>query len=290
MSSLKEKFEQYSVEPDARVWNKISDTMHHKSMMRRRIIGTSTAAVVVLAVVGLIYTLSNSKDSVETNDSPKVAKMITQQPSSTGEMADINFAEIPTRPTETSHAPTANKATQSAPADAEHQTETVLTRPSQSIEAERIPVNAVTSTATETTVNASPSKMAVPEVEDSKIIDAESEKAAQTKSSMPRSVQPTNNSDELVVWIPTAFAPDDPNTDVQKFMVVPNNDAQIESFEIYIYSRAGRQVYHSKDYNQGWDGISNGHKQPMGAYVYIIEIKDAEKGLQHTRGTVTLLR
>jgi len=289
MSSLKEKFEQYSVEPDARVWNKISDTMHHKAVMRRRIIGASTAAVVVLAVVGLVYTL-NGKDDTVTDNSSKVAKVVALQPASSEEELDINTTEAANRPTEITFEPAATKASQPAPGNIEAESEAVVARPTQSITAERIPVSTTSTTPTEIAAPVSQSKVAVPEVHNNNISDNDSKEAAQTKSSMPRSVQPTSNSDELVVWIPTAFAPDDPNTEVQKFMVIPNNDAQIESFEIYIYSRAGRQVYHSKDYNQGWDGISNGHKQPMGAYVYIIEIKDATKGLQHTRGTVTLLR
>lgn len=289
MSSLKEKFEQYSVEPDARVWNKISDTMHHKAVMRRRIIGASTAAVVVLAVVGLVYTL-NGKDDTITDNSSKVAKVVALQPASSEEGLDINTTEAANRPTEITFEPAATKTSQPAPGNIEAESEAVAARPTQSITAERIPVSTTSTTPTEIATPVSHTKVAVPEVHNNNISDNDSKEAAQTKSSMPRSVQPTSNSDELVVWIPTAFAPDDPNTEVQKFMVIPNNDAQIESFEIYIYSRAGRQVYHSKDYNQGWDGISNGHKQPMGAYVYIIEIKDATKGLQHTRGTVTLLR
>ena len=49
-------------------------------------------------------------------------------------------------------------------------------------------------------------------------------------------------------------------------------------------------VYHSKDINQGWDGIANGHSQPMGTYVYVIQVNDAVTGLHHYKGTITLIR
>ena len=94
-----------------------------------------------------------------------------------------------------------------------------------------------------------------------------------------------------MIWIPNAFSPDDPvNDEVRQFKVKPNTDASLLSYEIFIYSRSGRLVYHSKDVSRGWDGTYNGYKQPMGTYVYIIELNDANKGLQHKKGTITLIR
>ena len=94
-----------------------------------------------------------------------------------------------------------------------------------------------------------------------------------------------------MVWIPNAFSPDDQlNESVRQFKVYPNSEANLLSYEIFIYSRSGRQVYHSKDVNAGWDGTANGQAQPMGTYVYIIELNDAVKGLQHQKGTITLIR
>ena len=97
-------------------------------------------------------------------------------------------------------------------------------------------------------------------------------------------------SSELYLWVPNAFAPDDPNDEVRKFIVKPTNVSAIISYEIYIYSRGGKLVFHSRDINEPWDGTFKGHAQPMGTYVYIIQMNVSQKGVQHQKGTVTLIR
>ena len=95
---------------------------------------------------------------------------------------------------------------------------------------------------------------------------------------------------EPVIWIPNAFAPDDPDPKVSQFKVIPANTASVRSYEIYIYSRQGRKVFHSRDINEAWDGVSNGHAQPMGTYVYVIQAFIENEGLKKYKGTITLIR
>ena len=101
----------------------------------------------------------------------------------------------------------------------------------------------------------------------------------------------TTAPESLVVWIPNAFSPEDPSNDeVRTFRVIPNRDAVISNYTIHIYSRAGRLVFRSENVNEAWDGTCNGVRQPTGSYVYVIGYRDAHYGIQHARGTVTLLR
>ena len=99
-------------------------------------------------------------------------------------------------------------------------------------------------------------------------------------------------STEPTIWIPNAFSPEDQSGDdrIRRFCVRPNDISTIRSFEMFIYSRTGRLVFHTNDINSSWDGTSNGHAQPMGTYVYVIQVNDANTGLQHYRGTITLIR
>ena len=53
MSTLKDKFENYEVQPDEKVWTSIENTLHDKAVARRRriVAGTATAVVAVAALV-----------------------------------------------------------------------------------------------------------------------------------------------------------------------------------------------------------------------------------------------
>jgi len=58
-----------------------------------------------------------------------------------------------------------------------------------------------------------------------------------------------------------------------------------------IFDRWGKQVYETTNLNgRGWDGKFNGEFQPMGVYVYTIEVIFANKTNERYQGNVTLLR
>jgi len=80
-------------------------------------------------------------------------------------------------------------------------------------------------------------------------------------------------------------------------LFTPNNDGfndlweipDIESYgtcEVRIFSRWGRMVFADKDYNNDWDGKSNGVDVPVGAYYYVI--KSEKKGT--ITGTINIIR
>jgi gliding motility-associated-like protein len=63
-----------------------------------------------------------------------------------------------------------------------------------------------------------------------------------------------------------------------------------ELIRIRVFNRWGELVFESKGYgeSQEWDGTRNGRPLPVGAYYYIIDLKDG-KSKPYT-GTVTILR
>ncbi len=54
-----------------------------------------------------------------------------------------------------------------------------------------------------------------------------------------------------------------------------------ENVEVMIFDRSGNKVYENKNYDNSWDGTSNGKALPMASYYYIINLNDnsdPEKG------------
>lgn len=294
MNDLKERFDNLEINPDPQVWESISDTMRHRVVVRRRaIVGSASAAV----VAALVFAFINRQPKAELPErtAPIVAQNTLSAESETtvreSSSAVVYNQDNATTPVAVAPQKNSQQSASDIPAEVQVTTES-LEVPVQSSELEA--PNTTTTKQIDTpveTVEANVNPVATTNtanlVTPKATVDPLPTKAT-PKVSTERDVKAPAT--ELVVWIPNAFAPDDPDEAVRLFKVRPNNNASIVSFEMYIYSRGGRMVYHSKDINQGWDGIANGHSQPMGTYVYVIQVNDAVTGLHHYKGTITLIR
>lgn len=293
MSTLKEKFENYSVQPDEKVWKSIETTLHErKTLLRRRRIAVVAASAVVVGTIAVVAVLGSVSNAVE---APAIAQqtIVRSAPVEENTLAAPQTAEQATvqtpRPagneavaTQVLSAPL--KATTAeaveTPAPAAQQPIVAAQNKDEAIHVAEVPQSKPA------TQQPAPTKAVAQATKQETGVDNDTEQPTAKVSRQPQKAA----NDELVVWIPNAFAPDDPNDEVRTFKAKPNSEANLISFEIFIYSRSGRMVYHSKDINEGWDGVANGHAQPMGTYVYIVEINDAVKGIQHKKGTITLIR
>ncbi|KAA5534708.1 T9SS type B sorting domain-containing protein [Taibaiella lutea] len=93
--------------------------------------------------------------------------------------------------------------------------------------------------------------------------------------------------EETVIDMPNAFAPGTggPNG---VFKPSKRGVAKLKSFNVY--NRWGQKVFESSNIDKGWDGTFNDKPQPMGVYVYTIDII-TDSGSAFTRqGNVTLVR
>ena len=293
MSTLKEKFENYSVQPDEKVWKSIETTLHErKTLLRRRRIAVVAASAVVVGTIAVVAVLGSGSNAVE---APAIAQqtIVRSAPVEENTLAAPQTAEPATvqmpRPAgiETVDAQVPSAPLKATTAEA---VETPAPAAQQPIVAAQTKVEAIhvadVPQSKPATQQPAPTKAVAQATEQETAVDNDAGKSTPKVSREPQKAA----NDELVVWIPNAFAPDDPNDEVRTFKAKPNSEANLVSFEIFIYSRSGRLVYHSKDINEGWDGVANGHAQPMGTYVYIVEINDAVKGIQHKKGTITLIR
>jgi trimeric autotransporter adhesin len=77
-----------------------------------------------------------------------------------------------------------------------------------------------------------------------------------------------------------------PNNDgINDYWILPDLDKYGIS-DVKVYNRWGKLVYSNKNYDNLWDGTSNGSKLPDGAYYYIIKTEKAGT----ITGTVNILR
>lgn len=103
-------------------------------------------------------------------------------------------------------------------------------------------------------------------------------------------------SDSLVVRkdcyidIPNAFTP---NGDGQDDYFLPRQllSRSVTAFEMQIYNRWGEVVFETNSTNgRGWDGMYGGEPQPIGVYIYQIQVSFANGTTERYQGNVTLLR
>jgi len=91
---------------------------------------------------------------------------------------------------------------------------------------------------------------------------------------------------DLEVFIPNTFTPNgDGNND--EFLPYAN---YIQSMSIRIFNQWGEEVYHGEELNKGWDGNAKGKEQPVGVYVYLVNITMQNGDKINKRGTVNLIR
>lgn len=90
--------------------------------------------------------------------------------------------------------------------------------------------------------------------------------------------------------IPNAFTPNgDGNSDY--FLPRQFLSRNITEFSMQVYNRWGEQVFVSDAVDgRGWDGRYNGEMQPVGVYVYTIQVKFGNGVNERYQGNVSLLR
>ncbi|PZR23893.1 MAG: hypothetical protein DI535_23105 [Citrobacter freundii] len=86
------------------------------------------------------------------------------------------------------------------------------------------------------------------------------------------------------VFIPNTFTPN--GDGINDTWYIPALSAY-PNFELFVYDRWGHLVWQAKKSNVHWDGRSKGQALPMGAYVYMLDLKEGGKLL---KGTVAIVR
>lgn len=102
--------------------------------------------------------------------------------------------------------------------------------------------------------------------------------------------------DEIVVRkdcysdVPNAFTP---NNDGVNDYFFPRQflSEGIAGFRMTIFNRWGEKIFETtRTDGRGWDGTLNGKEQPVGVYIYVIDVEYKNKATEHYEGNVTLIR
>ncbi|GAB4207944.1 MAG: hypothetical protein Fur0023_19140 [Bacteroidia bacterium] len=92
---------------------------------------------------------------------------------------------------------------------------------------------------------------------------------------------------DVSIYIPNAFTPDDDGlNDLFKPQGV---GIQVQNYKMEIYNRWGNKVFHTEDFNEGWDGTYLGKPAETGVYAYYIVLYDIKGYKYFYKGHVSLL-
>lgn len=86
------------------------------------------------------------------------------------------------------------------------------------------------------------------------------------------------------VYVPNAFSPN--NDGLNDTWFIPALRAYSE-YTVSVYNRHGQLLFHTKNSIRPWDGKYNGTLQPVGAYVYMINLKEEKRLL---KGNLIIVR
>ncbi|MFB6305557.1 MAG: gliding motility-associated C-terminal domain-containing protein, partial [Flavobacteriales bacterium] len=89
------------------------------------------------------------------------------------------------------------------------------------------------------------------------------------------------------IQFPDGFSPNGDGTNDE--WVIKNKDF-FPFMEVEIYNRWGQRLYHSKGYDEPWDGTYNNEPVPAGTYYYVIHLNDNTVDKQVYTGPITILR
>lgn len=90
----------------------------------------------------------------------------------------------------------------------------------------------------------------------------------------------------LLIVVPTAFTPNGDRLN-DEFKI---SSLGAYSYDLYIYSRTGTQIYSSSNIEESWDGTSRYGNCTEGVYAYVIRAKDWKGVIHEKKGTVMLHR
>ena len=94
----------------------------------------------------------------------------------------------------------------------------------------------------------------------------------------------------LRFFIPNAFSPN--GNGLNETFGPKGKYFEDKTYHFRIFSRWGELMFETTNFYEQWDGrkLKDGSESPIGAYVWIIEIKDLQGNQEVFKGSVTLVK
>jgi gliding motility-associated-like protein len=94
--------------------------------------------------------------------------------------------------------------------------------------------------------------------------------------------------DNCFIAVPTAFTP---NGDGLNDYLYPNNALKAENLEFSVFNRWGQLIFHTRNWQEKWDGKVGGLLQGSGVFVWFLSYTHRDTGKKvFQKGTTTLIR
>lgn len=90
------------------------------------------------------------------------------------------------------------------------------------------------------------------------------------------------------VDVPTGFTPNGDNLN-ETFKPLFSN-CEISNYDLMIFNRWGKMIWHSSNTTEAWDGRFMGVEQETGVYFYLLQYFSMYEGIHYLKGDVTLFR
>lgn len=95
---------------------------------------------------------------------------------------------------------------------------------------------------------------------------------------------------DCYIDIPNAFSPNGDGIN-ETFIPRPLLGRGFTEFKMTVYNRWGQEIFVTTNFEgRGWDGKFNGVDQPVGVYIYMIDLVLKNAASEHYEGNVTLIR
>lgn len=283
-------WKEYREQPDSGLFENIARRVRHRRLMRWGGAAAGVAAVVaVLCVV-----LWPSGKAVE----PVAGQMVAmqQKPVDTAPVVADRSGEA-LQPA-TSEMPVAVKPNQNAAKDSTlviSTKEEVADSRQQEVAGSRQQVTANSYPQTANDVETKPAAESRSQQQKQPLKAVAQTETAEEHVPAPTAVSPAksdpieeNLHEDNLFWTPNIIVPSG-DVDANRTFSVKFTSA-VSNFHIYIYNRAGHQVYQTSDPSFVWDGTSKGTTLPQGAYIWVMKFRDTAGKPHEERGTVTLIR
>ena len=258
---MKEKLSQYTEQPDEGLFDRIQ-----RRLVRRRMWRWSAAAAAAVLVAGaILWTVVDRTAGTPTSvalHAPAGPEMATIEPARTESQAEIT--------SQPASSPLVKSQAKSLP-------ELPPPQPMQQM------VGQTTAPSLPAATASAPEYFAV-----SDLLPSEQEPVAPDADPLPMAATSPASSQTAYLWAPNAIVPSDADERNRVFRV--HSSGPLTAFRLYIYNRAGKQVFSTDDIEREWDATLHGQPLPGGAYVWVATFRDAQNQPHTERGSIAVLR
>ena len=90
----------------------------------------------------------------------------------------------------------------------------------------------------------------------------------------------------MIPQVPTGFTPNGDGANDKLFV----KGGPFNKMIFRVYNNWGEKIFETTDQTNGWDGTKNGVEQPVGVYVWTLEVDLYNNRTVKKNGDVTLMR